>query len=42
MLKLFKALAMNYEVSLSEEAQAAAPAAPSVSTPPSETATKAQ
>ena len=41
MQKLFQALAMHYEFSLSEEAQAAAPAAPSVSTPPSEPATKA-
>ena len=40
MQKLFQALAMHYEFSLSEEAQAAAPAAP-VPTPPSEPATKA-
>lgn len=40
MQKLFQALAMHYEFSLSEEAQAAAPPAP-VPTPPSEPATKA-
>ena len=40
MQKLFQALAMHYEFSLSEEAQAAAPAVP-VPTPPSEPATKA-
>ena len=39
MQKLFQALAMHYEFSLSEEAQAAP--APPVPTPPSEPATKA-